>query len=169
MSQPAPSPVTTIRLAVKADRGALARAHAGYLRTLFEFDATIDTTRNLEEVWFRKPGELLPFVIEVDGQAAGFLLVFGRRYAEAMEANIDYYLNDLFVEQDLRGKGIAEAAVELALGRLPGRWALAILPRNTRALAFWSRFLGARELASERGLDADGNVAFHFRSRLLGA
>lgn len=90
-------------------------------------------------IWWEKPGLLFPFLIRVDGHAAGFALV-GASPGHAPQGR-DFYVHELFLMRPFRGRGVGEAAVTKVFERLPGRWELRTQPSNGRARAFWRKAL----------------------------
>jgi predicted acetyltransferase len=56
---------------------------------------------------------------------------------------VDFAVQEFFVLNQYRGTGVAARAARDVFDRFRGRWQLHVLPRNTRAIAFWRRTIGA--------------------------
>jgi predicted acetyltransferase len=100
-------------------------------------------------------------VIACDGRAVGFVCL-GLPPFRFMPEQDEVSLFELFLSRDVRRRGVARAAVERVLALHPGRWSLAAIHDNTRAIAFWSKTLpelGVRELRRE---DEHGDVVWRF-------
>jgi predicted acetyltransferase len=87
-----------------------------------------------QEVCWSKPGILLPMLIRVDGEPAGFALVARPPHAHR---SVDYRMEDFFVLNKWRRAGVGTLAVARVFERFPGWWEMGWLPRNTAAEAFW--------------------------------
>ncbi len=112
-----------------------------YQKYIGQFGGSVDPDRELEDTWFEKPEMLYPFLILEEEQPVGILLLMGRAYAEASGAEVDYYINDLFVIPGVRGKGTAAKAVTEVLQRFQGTWGLEVLEENRAAMGFWRKHL----------------------------
>jgi len=153
-----------LRPATADDRPVVARLFAAYQREIAAFDSTIDPGLEFEEVWLEKPGELFPFLILEGGEPVGLLLVYGKRYAEAAGDPGDFSVYALYLEEQQRGNGLAEAAVRELLAAAPGEWCAQVLARNAPAMRFWDRALGDPTLGLTKGPCVDGLVPFCVRS-----
>jgi predicted acetyltransferase len=79
------------------------------------------------------------FFVRVDGHLAGFALLNRVGHVGAVDHNVA----ELFVVRKHRRAGVAGEAIATLLDGRPGRWETAVARRNTSALAFWRRTLGA--------------------------
>jgi len=93
-----------------------------------------------EEVWWQHPGKLAAYLIHADSRPAGFVLVASQPFATR---GVDYRLNELFVLNKVRQKGVATAAVRRVFDLLPGKWEVAYMPENVAAASFWRKFVPA--------------------------
>lgn len=91
-------------------------------------------------VWFRRPGHLFPFLIRVDGRAAGFAMIGGAPSNAPKDR--DFLVQEMFLMRPFRGLGVAEGAMRQVFARLPGLWEIWVIPENSRALAFWRKVVG---------------------------
>jgi predicted acetyltransferase len=77
----------------------------------------------------------VPFLIRVDDQLAGFILINQYSYIDPhMET---YNVAEFFVMNVFRRKGIGEVAARRLFALFPGQWEIAVLRENTPAIAFW--------------------------------
>ena len=56
---------------------------------------------------------------------------------------LDHNMGEFFIMRKHRRGGVASAAVRAILTERPGRWEIAVVLRNTGALAFWPRAVAA--------------------------
>lgn len=93
------------------------------------------------EVWWEQRASLYPYLITVDGDAAGFALVT----AESEESLVSgkYHLNDYFVLRAFRRQGVAQKAAVQLFDQLQGSWELQTNSneRNMTSQIFWRRTL----------------------------
>lgn len=86
------------------------------------------------------------FIIEVDGQVAGFVLVVARSRLSGAAGTHD--LAEFFIMRRHRRQGVGLAAAAAAFARFPGRWEVRQRDENPTATAFWrraiDRFTGGR-------------------------
>jgi GNAT superfamily N-acetyltransferase len=137
-----------LRRATRADVPEILRL----IRALAEYEKlsgeVVATEAALAETLFgaRPAAEVL--LAEEAGRAVGFALFF-QNYSTFL-ARPGIYLEDLFVEPALRGKGIGKALLKavarLAVERGCGRFEWAVLDWNAPAIGFYES-LGARPMA----------------------
>lgn len=135
---------TTIRSATAADIPQILT----FIRALAEYetllDACVATERTLTDTLFgeRRYAEVL--IADYEGKPAGFALFF-HNYSTFL-AKPGIYLEDLFVDPHLRGKGIGKALLtrlaKLAVERDCGRLEWSVLDWNEPSIGFY-RSLGA--------------------------
>lgn len=135
---------TTIRSGTAADVPQILtfiRALADYEKLL---DACVATEQTLTDTLFgeRRYAEVL--IADYDGKPAGFALFF-HNYSTFL-AKPGIYLEDLFVDPHLRGKGIGKALLtrlaKLAVERDCGRLEWSVLDWNEPSIGFY-KSLGA--------------------------
>jgi len=100
--------------------------------------ATLSAQGDVQDVWWRKPDALFPFIIRLDGGVAGFAFVARPPH---VPESVDQVLNEFFLVRAYRGMGIGEQAAGQIFNRFPGRWQLEVLAKNFPAQAFWRRIL----------------------------
>src|SRR4051812_15231552 len=104
--------------------------------TMSDDDGCRSHERSVDDVavWWTKPRVLLPMLIEADGEPAGFVMVARPPHADP---SVDHRVEDFFVLNRWRRRGVGRAAATRAFRRFPGRWELGWLPANLCAAAFW--------------------------------
>jgi GNAT superfamily N-acetyltransferase len=138
---------TTIRPATRGDIPQILkfiRALAAYER---EPGAVTATEADLERDGFGPNPFYFCLIAEHEGRAAGFAFYFFNY--STWQGMPGIYLEDLFVEPELRGLGIGKALLEkvaaIAVGKGCGRLNWAVLDWNKPAIAFY-RAMGAEFL-----------------------
>jgi predicted acetyltransferase len=90
----------------------------------------------VQNIWWEKPDILFPFLILVDGIPAGFTLIATPPHCYK---GIDYFVNEFFLIQSLRGQGIAERVANIVFDQFNGNWELFTNPleKNIAGQKFW--------------------------------
>jgi predicted acetyltransferase len=106
----------------------------------FEFndEGQFDPYTFMEDYW-REP-DRWPLLIRLDRRLAGFALVNTHSHHGG---RVERNMAEFFVARKYRRGGVASEAVRQILGRYPGRWEVAVVERNTTALAFWPKAIAA--------------------------
>jgi predicted acetyltransferase len=81
-----------------------------------------------------------PFVIESDGNIAGFALVLGKSRLSARDDVFD--MAEFFVMRRFRRQRVGRAAATLLFDRFAGRWEVRQRRENAAASSFWRRVIG---------------------------
>jgi predicted acetyltransferase len=87
-----------------------------------------------EQIWWSKPGILLPMLITVDDEPAGFVNVARPPHAHPQ---MDYRIEDLFIVNKWRRAGVGRRAIEDVCPQYSGKWEVGWLPMNLPAERFW--------------------------------
>lgn len=117
------------------------------------------------ELWWNNTDLLHPFLIRIDGRAAGLVLV-GRspRFAPP---DRDFEIVEFFLLRGFRGRGIGKSIALDMFRRFPGLWELRVLPENEPAIAFWREVIdsvaGDAFLEMLTYVDKDGGDMVIFR------
>jgi len=82
-----------------------------------------------------------PFLVKVDGELAGFVLV-SRGSRVSGDPGV-WDVAELFVARRFRKRGIGAAVAGEVWRRFPGAWEVRVLEANEPALAFWAAAIGA--------------------------
>ena len=150
---------TTIRPAIREDIPQILRfirALAAYER---EPEAVTATEAELERDGFGPNPFYFCLMAEYDGKAAGFALYFFNYSTWLGQPGL--YLEDLFIEPDLRGLGIGKALLErvaaIAVEKGCPRLQWAVLDWNTPAIEFY-RAMGAEFLDEWRTVRVTGEA-----------
>jgi predicted acetyltransferase len=150
-----------------------------YLHDLSEFDPmppnahgvlepgavrTLQEQMDLHTGWLTNPA-LHPFLIQVDGTPAGFLLVATPPH---VPEGVEYLVEEFFLLHAFRGKAVGRQAAHLAFEMFRGQWELYAMPNNPRAQQFWrttlSTYAGV-EAAESAGTTPWGpRVRFRFNN-----
>jgi len=81
-----------------------------------------------------------PFLIHVDGQLAGFVIIDGRSHFTGGAGVWD--VGEFFVMRKYRRRGVGEQVARLLFNRFRGRWEVRQLVKNVDAQAFWRKVIG---------------------------
>ncbi|UNK21045.1 GNAT family N-acetyltransferase [Paenibacillus sp. N3/727] len=96
---------------------------------------------------------LFPYLITVDNNVAGFILVVSPPY---VSEGIDYSVQELFVLPKYRGTGIAKKATMHIFKQFKGHYNIGMFRTNTRAVNFWTHLLSSLDVDVQ--IDADSFV-----------
>jgi len=126
-----PSP--TVRTATPADLDALARLFDAY-RVFYRQDPDIPRSRAFLAERMER-GESVIFIAEIDGRGAGFAQLYPGFTSVGLGTR--WTLNDLFVDPDLRGRGVGRALTERCMdhARETGAAGLELLTETDNASA----------------------------------
>lgn len=105
-----------------------------------------DSIKTLEEqipifnIWWDKKNILFPYIITVDGLAAGFILVATPPY---LVDDSDFMINEMFIMRSFRGNRVGEYAVTTIFNKYLGNWMLFTTPSdsNLKTIKFWRKTL----------------------------
>ena len=89
--------------------------------------------RYLDHYW--TDGERHPFLLQIDGQWAGFCLA---RVQEDGQCSI----SEFFVAKKYRREGVGSRMARLIFDRFPGRWEISQLPDHVASHLFWRGIIG---------------------------
>lgn len=92
-------------------------------------------------VWFQRPGHLFPYLIRVDGRAAGLVMIGGAPSNAPKGA--DFFVHEFFLMRPFRGQGVAAGVMGQLFQRHLGKWELWVIPENVPALRFWRKVIAA--------------------------
>jgi predicted acetyltransferase len=76
-----------------------------------------------------------PFLIRVNGELAGFVLITGTRESPGSEPVYD--IAEFFVLRGFRRRGVGATAARTIWRRFPGHWQVRVMEANRDACAFW--------------------------------
>jgi len=130
-----------VRVPSRSDRNLIRRMMELYLYDFSEYeDSDLDEHGvygydDLDYFWFEPTHTA--FLVTVDDKLAGFVLAGNEALVEGSERSID----EFFVMRKYRGQGVGTQVAVEVFDRLPARWEVAVLERNTPAQAFWRRVI----------------------------
>ncbi len=85
-------------------------------------------------LYWREPGRF-PFLFELDGEVAGFVLVKKNEALSADDAIWD--IAEFFVLHHFRRRGVGTAVANAVWRRFPGNWEIRVMESNHAACKFW--------------------------------
>ena len=142
--------MTLIRSATREDMTEMEVMHQAYLKALTRYHHPDAEPHELDDKWFTDRDRLFPYVATDGDELRGYMLVYGPAYSRAVGFEVDSYVHELFVSEDLRGTGLTQSLLEHALQERPGTWVTEVLEANGPASRFWARALAGRpELRDE--------------------
>lgn len=77
------------------------------------------------------------FMVRVSGEIAGFVLLDKMYLLEA----VDWNMGEFFVLAKFQGKGIASQVAREIFEKHPGKWSVAVMPENIKAIKFWRKII----------------------------
>jgi len=77
------------------------------------------------------------FLIRVQGELAGFVLLD----KVPLLGSVDWNMGEFFILRKFQGKGIGTQVALEIFKTHPGRWSVAVMPENRKAVSFWRRVL----------------------------
>ncbi|MEI8329763.1 MAG: GNAT family N-acetyltransferase [Chlamydiia bacterium] len=75
------------------------------------------------------------FLIKVDGELAGFVLI----NKIGTTPDVDWNIGEFFVVSKFQGKGVGRHAAEQIFNQFPGTWETSQIPENKAAIDFWKK------------------------------
>ncbi|MFK9092603.1 GNAT family N-acetyltransferase [Bacillus salipaludis] len=99
---------------------------------------TLSDQYEVQNIWWEKPDILFPYLTLVDRKPAGFILLATPPHCNK---GIDYFINEFFLLQSLRGQGIAEQVANKVFEQFNGHWELFTNPseKNIVGQKFWRK------------------------------
>ena len=86
--------------------------------------------------YFENPDEKA-FLVRVSDEIAGFVLLDKMHVLEP----VDWNMGEFFVLAKFQGKGIANIVAREILQKHPGKWSIAVMPENIKAVKFWRKII----------------------------
>lgn len=91
----------------------------------------------LDHYWVE--AERTPFLVRVDGNLAGFVLVARYNYLTGLKDT--WVMAEFFIMRKYRHKGIGEYVARFVFDQFPGAWQVGEIYENTSAIAFWRKVI----------------------------
>ncbi|KTC78182.1 GNAT family N-acetyltransferase [Legionella brunensis] len=76
-----------------------------------------------------------PFLIRVNGELAGFVLV----NKISITPNMDWHMDEFFIMAKFQRHGVGQKVARHLWSKFPGTWELLVIPQNERGLNFWRK------------------------------
>jgi predicted acetyltransferase len=141
------------------ERPILRRMMELYQYDFTEFDGTelgplgLDDYPYLDHYWVEP--ERSPFLVRVEGNLAGFVLV--ARYNYPTGCKDSWVMAEFFILRKYRHQGIGESGARIIFGQFPGPWQVAQINVNLPAITFWHKVIDRYTLGGyqEHKLDND--------------
>lgn len=127
----------------KPERSLIRRMLELYLHDFSEFDGSdldehgVYGYGDLDYFWFEETHAA--FILRVDGNLAGFVLVDNEVVVDGNERSI----TEFFILRKYRRQGLGRQAANEVFDRLPARWEVRVIAENHPAQAFWRKVLTA--------------------------
>lgn len=95
----------------------------------------------LDHYWVEpEHGERHPFLVRVDGNLAGFVLV--ARYNYLTGKKDTWVMAEFFIMRKYRRRGVGEHVARYIFDQFPGPWQVGQISENQPAIAFWHKVIG---------------------------
>ncbi|MDG5473719.1 GNAT family N-acetyltransferase [Jeotgalibacillus sp. ET6] len=146
--------VTLIEV-LESEKFLLRNLYSLYLHDLSKFTSTIDIGadgsfeyESLDKFW--KVDGLSPYFIKIDDNIIGFILLLERPF---LKKENDYGVNDIFLLNKYKGKGIGRQAIEKLFQEKRGRYFVIELIENKSAVCFWKKLYTELNIQCEERCD----------------
>jgi predicted acetyltransferase len=94
-----------------------------------------------------------PYLLHVEDEFIGFLMVLESPFTE----KVDFVINDFFIYNGFRGKGLAEEAVGILFQEKQGSYYISQLMKNSRAVRFWKKIYEQYQIVYEETVECQDN------------
>ncbi|WP_144613629.1 GNAT family N-acetyltransferase [Bacillus cereus] len=139
----------TLQTVQESEKEILRNLYALYLHDLSTFTPNITIEENgffeckdLHMFW--ENDGITPYFIKAENSIVGFLLLLERPY---LKKENDFGINDIFILNQYKGKGIGKRVIENLLKEKRGQYFVIELVKNVPAVSFWKKVY--RELSIE--------------------
>lgn len=149
------APQVELVLTTEASAGPVLNLYPLYLHDVSSYEHLLpnrhgvltrdDSVRNWQDLlarrmgWWRKPGELFPYLICVGSIPVGFNLIASAPHVPC--PGVDFVVHEFFLAHACRGTGIAAEAARKGFTQHPGSWEVATWTTAPRAIRFWRKTL----------------------------
>ncbi|VDG97186.1 Predicted acetyltransferase [Lysinibacillus sphaericus] len=133
----------TIKLkeVLESEKPILRNLYSLYLHDLSNFTTNLNLNEDglfyyeeLDDFW--KVDGLSPYFISLNEKIIGFILLLERPF---LKKSNDYGINDFFILNQYKGKGLAVQAAKKIFEKKPGQYFIIQIVENKRAVAFWKK------------------------------
>src|SRR5690625_1533157 len=126
---------------LESEKSTLRNFYSLYLHDLSKFTTNLTIGEDgvfhydeLNDFW--KVDGLSPYFITFNEKIIGFILLLERPF---LKKSNDYGMNDFFILNQYKGKGLAEEAARKIFEKKPGQYFIIQVVENKRAVAFWKK------------------------------
>ncbi len=159
----------TVEQPSRPERELIRRMMELYLHDFSEFEGSdlnehgVFGYGDLDYFWFEETHAA--FIVRVDGQLGGFVLVDNEVVIEDNERS----LTEFFVLRKYRRQGVGRTVAQRVFDELPGKWEVRVITANAPAQGFWRRvisdYTGGRFNEQELANDDWTGPVFWFENR----
>lgn len=147
------------------DKSLLKNLYSFYLHDLSAYNHTLDSNEegvfefdSFHLIW-EKDG-ITPYLMKEGTALLGFFLLLEK----PLMTKVDYCVNDFFLYQRYRGKGYAEQIVQMLFNEKKGRYYIAQLVKNKRAVAFWKKIYQQFNIEFEENFEVEDGEEVVFQT-----
>ncbi|QWH11065.1 GNAT family N-acetyltransferase [Bacillus mycoides] len=133
--------VVALQRVQESEKEILRNLYALYLHDLSKFTVNIKIGadgffeyEDLHMLW--KNDGITPYFIKMDHSIVGFLLLLERPF---LKKENDFGINDIFILNQYKGKGIGKQVIENLLEEKRGQYFVIELIKNVPAVTFWKK------------------------------
>ncbi|WP_039044258.1 GNAT family N-acetyltransferase [Sporosarcina sp. ZBG7A] len=146
---------------LETEKSILRNLYSLYLHELSNFTEDLNLSEDgvfqyeeMDDFW-RVDG-LSPYFITLNEKNIGFILLLERPF---LKKSNDYGINDFFILNQYKGKGLAVQAAQKIFEKKPGQYFIIQVVENKRAVAFWKKvYTGLNIETDERRDLIDGEL-----------
>ncbi|MED0901409.1 GNAT family N-acetyltransferase [Bacillus nitratireducens] len=133
--------VVALQKVQESEKMILRNLYSLYLHDLSKFTTNItigaDGFFEYEDLhMFWENDGITPYFIKIDHSIVGFLLLLERPF---LEKENDFSINDIFILNQYKGKGIGKKVIENLLEAKRGQYFVIELIKNIPAVSFWKK------------------------------
>ncbi|WP_252504001.1 GNAT family N-acetyltransferase [Sporosarcina sp. Marseille-Q4943] len=144
-----------LQAVLESEKFILRNFYSLYLHELSNFTTKLhiadDGVFHFEELdKFWEVDGLSPYFIMLDDKVIGFILLLERPF---LKKSNDYGINDLFILNKYKGKGLALQVVRKLFEEKPGRYFVMQVVENKRAVAFWKKVYNGLNIETQERQD----------------
>lgn len=131
----------TLERPSRSDRDLIRRMMELYLHDFSEFDGSdldehgVFGYGDLDYFWFEETHAA--YIVRVDGQLSGFVLVDNEVVVDGNERSI----SEFFILRKYRRRGVGRRVAKQIFDEMPGKWEVRVIATNVPAQSFWRKII----------------------------
>lgn len=140
---------------LESEKSILNNLYSLYLHDLSKFTSMIDIEedgcfqyKGLESFW--EIDGISTFFLKLDNNIIGFLSLLERPF---LTKDNDFGVNDIFILNKYKGKGMGRQAIEKLFQEKPGKYFVIELVENVPAISFWKKVYSTLNIQFEEKQD----------------